>query len=404
MVGEIFQVKDPVNFNPHAVDQGLAINGGRSDLGIYLHVPFCVKRCHFCAFYLVMHEAQRIEQFLKAVEQEIGLYARQLEVSGRTVSTVYVGGGTPTALLPGQLSSLLTLVASRFSLSEECEITVEGTPESLTIGYAESLLQAGATRLSVGIQTFDKQERLRLGLSGTVAGAMSGIQAAQEAGFSNMNVDLIYGIPGQSIQSWERTLTQALELNPSHLSCYALSLEEGTRFHREFRRGTFELKNPDDEMSFQYRAEIQLETAGFKRYEISNWAKPGCVCQHNLRYWRGLEYLGMGPSAQSYVSGSRFGNVSSVDQYAKQLEVGKLPIVEKERLPRHRQTKERIVFGLRLLEGVPIDWVQGLSQDETWWTTFKELLKENYLLQTGSRLQLTRKGRQFADTVGMRLL
>jgi len=404
MVGERVNMKDKMHSNPHAVRQSSEINEVRSDLGIYLHVPFCVKRCHFCAFYLVMQEEQRIEQFLKALAQEIALHGRQLERSRQTVATVYVGGGTPTALLPGQLLKILTLMTSRFFLSERCEITVEATPESLTTEYADILQRAGVTRLSVGIQSFDQRERMRLGLSGTVAEAMSGVQKAKQAGFSNINVDLIYGIPGQSCQSWERTLTHALELNLSHISCYALSLEEGTRFHAEFRRGAFELMDPDDELDFQYRAEAQLATAGFRRYEISNWAKPGNACQHNLRYWRGLEYLGMGPSAQSYISGSRFGNVSSVDQYAKQLEAGKLPIAERVQLSRLQQEKERIVFGLRLVEGVPIDWVQRVSQDEAWSKSFKNLVEEDYLLQAGSRLQLTRKGRQFADTVGMRLL
>jgi oxygen-independent coproporphyrinogen-3 oxidase len=397
-------MRDQMNFTPLAAAQPVEINELRTDLGIYLHIPFCFKRCHFCAFYLVMHEEQRVEQFLQALEQEIALYAMRVDLSRRAVSTVYVGGGTPTALLPGQFSQLLRVMISSFSLSEKCEITVEATPESLTAKYADILLQAGVTRLSVGIQSFDPQERRRLGVSGTVAEAISGVQIAKQAGFSNINADLIYGIPGQSLWSWEMTLTQALELNLSHLSCYALSLEAGTRFHTEFRRGTLELMDPDDEACFQHRAEAQLETGGYHRYEISNWAKEGCVCQHNLRYWRGLEYLGLGPSAQSYVSGSRFGNVSSVDQYAKQLEAGMLPIAERERLPGLQQEKERIVFGLRLLEGIPIDWIQGVSQDETWSTSFNNLLKEDYLLQANSRVQLTRKGRQFADTVGMRLL
>jgi oxygen-independent coproporphyrinogen III oxidase len=393
-----------MGFHPHLTEQPVDINESRTDLGIYLHIPFCLKRCHFCAFYLVMHEEQRVEQFLHALEKEIALYALQVDMSRRTVSTVYVGGGTPTALLPGQLSKILAVMTSKFSLSEKCEITVEATPESLTVEYAHILQQSGVTRLSVGIQSFDPQERMRLGLSGTIAEAVLGVQRAKQAGFSNVNVDLIYGIPGQSLQSWERTLTQVLELNSSHLSCYALSLEEGTRFHKEFRRGTFERMDPDDEACFQHRAETRLETAGFHRYEISNWAKPGFACQHNLRYWRGLEYLGLGPSAQSYVSESRFGNVSNVDQYSKQLEAGKLPIVEREDLPGFQQVKERIVFGLRLLEGVPIDWIQGISQDEAWWATFNNLVEDDYLLQANSRVRLTRKGRQFADTVGMRLL
>ena len=390
--------------HPHTAEQPVESKKLTADLGIYLHVPFCFKRCHFCAFYLVIHETQRVEQFLQALEHEIALYAIQREMGRRPVSSVYVGGGTPTALLPGQLSRILTVINSKFSLSEKCEITVEATPESLTAEYVDILQQAGVNRLSVGIQSFDQQERTRLGLSGTIAEVLSGVQMAKQSGFSNINVDLIYGIPGQSSQSWERTLNQALELNPSHFSCYALSLEEGTRFHTEFRRGAFELMDPDDEICFLHRAEARLERGGFHRYEISNWAKPGCACQHNLRYWRGLEYLGLGPSAQSYLSESRFGNVSSVDQYAKQLKVGEMPIAERECLSKLQQEKERIVFGLRLLEGVPIDWVHSLSQDEAWSRSFRKFVKEDYLLQEGSRYRLTRKGRQFADTVGMQLL
>ena len=375
-----------------------------ADLGIYLHVPFCLQRCHFCAFYLVLHEEQRVEQFLQALEREITLYARQPGISARTVSTVYVGGGTPTVLRPGQLAAIFSSIKSRFSLSEDCEITAEATPESLTNKYADFLQQAGVTRLSIGIQSFDQQERTRLGLSGTMAEAMSAVQIAKQAGFSNINLDLIYGIPGQTLQSWEMTLTHALELDPSHLSCYALSLEKGTLFHTEFRHGSLEMMEPEHEACFQQQAEAQLEMLGLFRYELSNWAKPGCACQHNLRYWRGLEYLGLGPSAQSYLSESRYGNVSSIEHYSKYLMAGKLPIAAREQLSRFQQEKERIVFGLRLLNGVPIDWVHQASQDDVWATSYKILVEEDYLFPTDTCVQLTRKGRQFADTVGMRLL
>ena len=374
------------------------------NLGIYLHVPFCVKRCHFCAFYLVLHEEQRVEQFLQALEREIALYARQPGMKERTVSTVYVGGGTPTVLRPGQLAAIFSSITSRFSFSKHCEITVEATPESLTDKYADFLQEVGVTRLSIGIQSFVQQERTMLGLSGTMAEAMSGVQRAKRAGFSNINLDLIYGIPGQTVQSWEMTLTHALELDPSHLSCYALSLEKGTRFYTEFRHGAFEVMDPDHEACFQQQAEAQLEMLGFSRYELSNWAKPGWTCQHNLRYWRGLEYLGLGPSAQSFFSESRYGNVSSIEHYSKYLMIGQLPIAAREQLSRFQQEKERIVFGLRLLKGVPIDWVHQASQDEAWGTSYKKLVEEDYLLPTDTCVQLTRKGRQFADTVGMQLL
>ena len=397
-------MQDEMNVAEQMNERSWEHNDLPADLGIYLHVPFCVKRCHFCAFYLVLHEEQRVEQFLQAIEREIALYASQPGMRERTVSTVYVGGGTPTVLRPGQLATIFSNIRSGFSLSEQCEITVEATPESLTDTYADFLYQAGVTRLSIGIQSFDQQERTMLGLSGTMAAASAGVQKAKQAGFSNINLDLIYGIPNQTVQSWEMTLAYALALDPSHLSCYALSLEKGTRFYNEFRRGFFEVMDPDHEAYFQQQAEVQLETLQWSRYELSNWAKCGFVCQHNLRYWRGMEYLGLGPSAQSYVSESRYGNVSSIEQYSKCLMAGQLPIAARELLSRFQQEKERIVFGLRLLEGVPIDWVYRASQDEAWAASFKTLVKEDYLLPTERCVQLTRKGRQFADTVGMRLL
>lgn len=379
-------------------------DGFTADLGIYLHVPFCKKRCHFCAFYLVLHDQQRVKQFLQAIEREIALYASQPGMLERTVSTVYIGGGTPTVLRPGQLATIFSSIRSGFSLSKQCEITVEATPESLTDQYADFLRQAGVTRVSIGVQSFDPQERTTLGLSGSMAEAISGVRIAKQAGFANINLDLIYGIPSQTVESWEMTLTQALELDPSHLSLYALSLEKGTRFYTEFRRGLFEVMDPDHEACFLQQAETHLEPQQLSRYELSNWAKPGYACQHNLRYWRGLEYLGLGPSAQSYVLESRYGNVSSIEQYSKRLRAGQLPIANRELLSRAQQDKERIVFGLRLLEGVPIEWIQQASQNEVWATSFEAMVKEDYLFQTDTGVQLTQKGRQFADTVGMRLL
>lgn len=397
-------MRDRMTVHSPILEPSVAHNEPTRDLGIYLHIPFCVKRCHFCAFYLVRHEQQRVVQFLQALEQEMALYVRQPDLRQRSVSTVYIGGGTPTTLLPGQIANIVTALASHFSLSENCEMTVEATPESLTPEYTDYLQQAGITRVSIGIQSFVQQERIQLGLSGTVDEGLTGVHTAKQAGIANLNLDLIYGIPGQSCQSWEKTLAQAIEFAPTHLSCYALSLEEGTRFQSEFRRGAFTLMNPDDEAEFQARANVQLDTRGYRRYEISNWAKPGYACRHNLRYWQGLDYLGLGPSAQSYVSGCRFGNVSSLHQYTKQLECGNLPVVEKERLSRIQQEKERAVFGLRLLQGIPLEWIPPLAQDAVWALSLKKLLEEDYLLQIDSRLQLTLKGRQFADSVGMQLL
>ena len=296
-----------------------------SDVGLYIHIPFCVKRCHFCAFYLVMQEERRIERFLGALEIELAFYAAQLNRAGQQVSTVYIGGGTPTAVSSVQLAHVLARVAMKFSLTMDCEVTVEATPESLTTEYLDRLREAGVTRLSMGIQTFEEQERIRLGLSSNEEEATAGIGLVKQAGFTNFNLDLIYGIPGQTVLSWERTLRQAYELEPTHLSCYALALEKGTRFDSAFRRGELDLIETEVERQLQAQAITLLEVAGYARYEISNWVKPGHACRHNRRYWQGQDYVGMGPSAQSYLSGCRFGNVANLDQYCQQLENGAMP-------------------------------------------------------------------------------
>jgi oxygen-independent coproporphyrinogen-3 oxidase len=375
-----------------------------SDIGLYIHIPFCVKRCHFCAFYLVMQEERRIERFLGALDIELAFYAVQLNGAEGRVSTVYVGGGTPTALSADQLADVLGKVATRFSLTKDCEVTVEATPESFSIKYLDTLRKAGVTRLSMGIQTFDQQERIRLGLSSTEEEAIAGIRLVKQAGLTNFNLDLIYGIPGQTLSSWERTLRQACECEPTHLSCYALSLEEGTRFDLAFRRGELDLIETDVERQFQAQAITLLDVAGYARYEISNWLKPGQVCRHNRRYWKGQDYVGVGPSAQSYLSGCRFGNVANLDQYCRQLEGGAMPIAVREQLSIIQQEKERVIFGLRLIDGVPLNSVKRIRHDPAWTASLTPLLEEDYLVQTSSRLALTAKGRQFADMVGRQLI
>ena len=391
----------PSDSNLHG---GAETDASASDVGLYLHIPFCVKRCHFCAFYLVMQEEKRIERFLSALEVEFTLYAAQQDFSGRPVSTVYVGGGTPTALSSAQLAQVLKKVATIFSLTKDCEVTVEATPESLTSAYLDTLLDAGVTRLSMGVQTFDEYERVCLGLSSPLEEATAGIRLVKQSGFANFNLDVIYGIPGQTLSSWDHTLRQACAWEPTHLSCYALSLEEGTRFEAAFRRGELNVIETDREKVLQERTTERLNVAGYGQYEIANWAKPGRACRHNQRYWQGQDYVGMGPSAQSYLSGCRFGNLANLDQYCRRLENGELPVAEREQLSISQQEKERVVFGLRMLEGVPITWLEKLEHNPTWKASLATLAEEEYVVRTSSRLALTVKGRQFADTVGTQLL
>ncbi len=379
-------------------------NIGDFDVGLYLHIPFCAKRCHFCAFYLVMQEERRIERFLRALAIELASYAKQLDSARQRISTVYLGGGTPTALSAVQLSQILTTVRSKFSLTGNCEVTVEATPESLTSAYLDALYAAGVTRLSMGIQTFDQTERTCLGLSSTTEEAKLGIRLLKQSGFTNFNLDVIYGIPGQTILSWDHTLEQACECEPSHLSCYALSVEEGTRFEHAFRRGELKPVETETERQFQVYANEQLAAGGYEHYEISNWAKPGRACRHNQRYWKGQDFLGLGPSAQSYMAGCRFGNVSNLEQYCGRLENGQSAVTEQEFLSISQQEKERVVFGFRMLDGVPKDWVASNARDPDWAALFTAFLEEKYVVQVSDRFALTAKGRQFADALGSQLL
>jgi len=374
------------------------------DVGLYLHIPFCAKRCHFCAFYLVVQEKGRIQRFLRALETEIAFYAAQLSRENQRVSTLYVGGGTPTALSPTQLSNVLAQLFTKFSLTEHCEVTVEATPESLTPEYLDQLLEAGVTRLSIGIQTFEPIERTTLGLSASLKEATAGIRLVRQSGFTNFNFDLIYGIPGQTAQSWDQTLQLACEFVPTHLSCYALSLEEGTRFEAAFRRGELPLLETRAEQELMSHAADSLHGAGYDHYEISNWAKPGQACRHNRRYWQGEDYLGLGPSAQSYMAGCRFGNVSNLQEYCRCLENGEFPVKEREKLSVTQQEKERVVFGLRMLNGVPNDWIERNRRDPAWAASLGSFLTEGYLVQTTEHVALTAKGLQFADELGRQLL
>ncbi len=377
---------------------------GHSDVGLYVHIPFCVKRCHFCAFYLVIQKESRIERFIQALEGEVASYGDHLSDAGKYVSTVYVGGGTPTALSFTQLSNILAKIRSRISLTDDCEVTVEATPESLTSEYLHGLLQAGVTRLSMGLQTFDPTERSCLGLSSTLEEATRGIQLVKQVGFTNFNLDLIYGIPGQTSMTWERTLQRACEYDPAHLSCYALSVEEGTSFDAALQRGELKQVETYAERVLLEQAVEHLEAAGYAHYEISNWSKPGRACRHNLRYWQGEDYLGLGPSAQSFFAGYRFGNVSNLEQYCGTLENSQSPITQPEQLSIIQRNKERVVFGLRMLDGVPNNLVETNKHDPIWAASLASFLNEDYLVQTHERLALTVKGRQFADEIGSQLL
>lgn len=383
-------------------------------LGLYLHVPFCRTRCHFCAFYLHIHRDDRVHRYLTSLEREIRLHRESSTLEGRTLDTVYVGGGTPTTLQADQLCRIIDSLQEAFGIARDAEITVEAHPDSVTESGLEQLARSGVNRLSFGVQSLDEGELVRLGRHHGDQGNRSlprTLAMARRAGIRNINLDLMYGLPGQSLETWLGTLDEALGLEPTHLSCYALTVEEGTRFQVDLHRGAEVEPDPSLQIVMEEVAADRLVLAGFERYEISNYSRPGFASRHNLGYWEGADYLGLGPSAQSYLNGCRFGNVADLESYHQVLEGDRLPLVDREQLNAGQRRRERVVFGLRLTRGIAVETVQSnlANQDagppDTQWSdSLLQLTQQGLLEETAGTLRLTPLGRRYADSVAVALL
>jgi oxygen-independent coproporphyrinogen-3 oxidase len=370
-----------------------------TNVGLYVHIPFCQHRCHFCAFYLEIAHADRMARFSSALTNEIRLQGESKRLDGRMLQTIYFGGGTPTALPADQLASLLKLIRTTWPTSPTAEITVEAHPSSVTREDLTILAKAGFTRVSFGAESMREQDFVPIGRHGQVQDTATAVQASREAGFVNINLDLMYGLPGQSLQAWQRTLELILALDPPHVSCYALTIEEETRLAQDIAQERVPSVDHGLQVEMESATERLLTPAGLVHYEISNYAKPAWHCRHNLLYWTNGEYLGLGPSAQSYVNGARFGNVADLDQYVASLHENRLPITDCTTLSHSERERDALVFGLRLLRGVPLHAIRGAERD----SEIDHLIAGGLLNADQERLWLTPLGRRYADSVAERL-
>ena len=336
-----------------------------------------------------------MDAFCLALAQEIEIHHRQDSIGNRPLQSIYFGGGTPTALPAAQLVSLLQLAQTAWPIQASTEITVEAHPSTVTPPNLKILADAGFTRISIGAESMDERDFASIGRPGRVRDTEIAVRSARHAGFANINLDLMYGLPGQSLDSWMSTVRSLLTLEPSHISCYALTIEDGTRLSRNIAMNLAQGTDDALQIDMESAAETLLAEAGFIRYEISNYAKPGFACRHNLLYWTDGDYLGLGPSAQSYVRGVRFGNVADLTAYMARLTAHQLPITERTRLSDNEQQRDALVFGLRLLRGVPLHRAIDSAQHRT-----IHALIEKGLLETDAELiRLTSLGRRYADTV-----
>lgn len=380
----------------------------KKKFGIYIHIPFCRQKCFYCDFPSFAGREKKIDRYLQALEQEFALLRQRLypkdnvrDIKSKFAPrTIYIGGGTPTALNAHQLEKLLEIVKKYVAVAEE--FTVEMNPGTVDREKLLLLQQAGVNRLSVGVQSFDDHCLKKIGRIHTVQEAVDTIELAHNLGFDNISLDLIYGLPQQDREILTKSVERALTLPVQHISIYGLQLEEGTAFQRMADMGKLHL--PTDELveaMHDYIVE-KLPEAGYQRYEISNYALPGYESKHNLSYWQDVEYLGLGSGAHSYWQGTRYENPSSIDDYISALEAGRLPATLEEQVDRQAHMEEYCFLGLRTAAGIDKNLFQqkfGVDLFKVYGRTIEKLMAQDLLQHTARGIALTTLGMKYGNQV-----
>jgi oxygen-independent coproporphyrinogen III oxidase len=356
---------------------------------LYVHIPFCARICPYCAFYKDLLDRSQTWRFCEAILRDLD---QQCASFALTPETIYFGGGTPTALTTSQLEFLLGGFRGRLNLSSLAEWTIEANPGSVSARKAALLRKLGVTRVSLGVQSWDNELLKVLGREHNSQQAEQSFHILRAAGFSNINVDLMFGLPGQTVEQWKSTLEKTIVLQPDHISAYCLTYEEDTEFFLRHARGEL-LQDTDTDAAFFEMTMSILENAGYEQYEISNYALAGFSSVHNRAYWMGKDYLGIGPSAFSTVGMHRWQNVCDYRTYADRVLSGQSPRAISENLTSEMKRTERIALSLRTSDGVSASDLNGFAQEKN------EFIALGLLRKSNGNFVLTRKGKELADSV-----
>jgi oxygen-independent coproporphyrinogen-3 oxidase len=379
----------------------------RPPFGVYIHFPFCRSRCPYCAFTSEVRGEDIQTAYLRAVSREITVRAEDPRFAARSVSSLYFGGGTPSLMAPDDVERLVAAVTDAFAMAPDLEVTLEANPESVELGKLRRLRAAGVNRLSLGWQALRDEQLETLGRIHRRRDNLRAFAEAREAGFANVGVDLIFGIPGQSVSSWKEDLAEAAACGPEHVSAYELTVEEGTRFARDREQGAWSPPTEQERVDMFTAVPEQLVAAGIARYEISNFSRAGRECRHNLDGWRGGDVLGFGASAASHFENARWLNVADVDTYVARLSAGKGVANPAEVLTEDVWAAEDIYLGLRLAEGVPAERrlarVPG-PQRSRLAGVLTRAERAGFVESAGGCVKLTQRGLLFADSVFEELL
>ncbi|MFB3895643.1 MAG: radical SAM family heme chaperone HemW [bacterium] len=358
-------------------------------LGVYIHIPFCLKKCSYCDFNSYPNKQHLVDDYIASVLKEISNLKSQ--ISNR-ISTIYFGGGTPSLVHPEYICKLISVLTDK---PDKIEITLEANPGTIDLDKLKQYKQAGINRISLGIQSFDETVLKSMGRVHRVSDNIAGFQAAREAGFDNLSLDLIFGYPSQTIESWKETVKQIIAWRPEHISSYGLTIEPETRLYQEIQlRKVVPLEEEIELEMYQYAIQ-QFKQAGYIHYEISNFARPGRECRHNLNYWNDTDYLGFGAGAHSYWDGERFWNLDSPEEYIQKIQSGQSPRMGSERLEGKRKMAEYAMLSLRTMQGLELNkFHQKFQQEfiEIFKTELLPLFDSGLLEQDTQFIRLTDKG------------
>lgn len=393
---------DPVPEDGRLPEQALAEVPG-VPLSIYVHVPFCSSRCGYCDFNTYTPDQLHgtgVPDWIRAAHAEVDLAARVLGPDAPAVTTVFFGGGTPTLVDPAELVGLLHHVADRFGLAADAEVTTEANPETITPQLLDTLRSGGFTRISLGMQSSVPHVLRTLERVHTPGRALDAVRMARAAGFDDISLDLIYGTPGETLAEWRDSLETALSVEPDHLSAYSLIVEDGTRLARRIRHGQLPMPDDDDLADKYLLADDVLSANGFEWYEVSNWSRGRSHrARHNMAYWLGHHWWGIGPGAHSHIGGVRWWNVRLPRRYAERLDSRTSPGEAREILDAATRREERVLLELRLADGLPLDVLTPTERDR-----LKDPVDRDLARVVDDRVVLSRPGRLLADGIVRDLL
>jgi putative oxygen-independent coproporphyrinogen III oxidase len=367
------------------------------NISLYIHIPFCLRKCLFCSFAIAVGQDHRKDDYIQALIQEMKMY------KGTFISSIYLGGGTPSSLMSGQLLLLLKEVRAHFTMADNCEITMEANPEDISVERLQSIKQAGINRLSIGVQSLDDRYLKFLGRVHDSRRAKEAFELASKAGLTNISGDLMYGFPGQSKEELISDMDQMINLGCTHISIYTLTIEPNSRFYVQAMK-----LDDEDKLADHYQTIIDhLAKHGYGQYEVSNFAKRGYESKHNSHYWQGEEYIGLGMGAHGYWKGNRYWNHDRLNVYLEAIQHHQPVMAGQETLSDETKLKEKLIFGLRMNQGIEESKIfqeAAPMLKESLTVQLNQLIEGGFLVREGGYLKVTDKGRMVLDDIAIKLV